>query len=160
MVDFVASKDEFEEAFRLWDRALRLDPLNPEILRKRAYQRSRIGEFELALADYDSGMIHGALDPSLRFHRGRMNLLVENQREAARADFQMAIQVSPESPENWYHYAESLTEGDGSERPECPAVKAFVHYLKLCRNGESCNDTYVVTAEYFTTIRPELYGSC
>lgn len=160
MASFLVSRNERDEAFRLWDLALRLDPLNPEILKKRAYQRMMTGEFDLALTDHDNALIHGALDHSNRFHRGRLNLNVLNRREAARADFQVATQVAPDTAEYWYYYAEALTEGRDSERPECPAVEAFEHYLKLCRNGESCKDTYVTTAEYFTTVRTEFYGSC
>lgn len=157
---FLASMNEHEEAFRLWKLALRLDPLNPDILRKRAHLRARIGEFDLALTDYDNALIYGALDPTSRFQRGRLKLEVLDQREAARTDLEVAIQVSPDVAVYWYYYADSLTEGDGSEAPECPAVKAFEHYLKLCRGKSSCDGDRLATAEFFTTIRPELYGSC
>ena len=160
VADFLASNDEFQEAFRLWELALKLDPWNPVILRHRAFHRFRIGKFEHALEDFDRSMVLGALDHRNRFERGRLHLMALEDREAAQTDLEIATRVAPARALYWYHYAEALTEGPNSEAPECRAVQAFERFLELCQEGSDCNGNQVVTARFFTTERPLLYGSC
>jgi tetratricopeptide (TPR) repeat protein len=160
VASFHAFNGEFEEAFRLWELALELDPLNPVILRARAFHRSRIGEYELAREDFEQSMVFGALDHANRFERGRFNLMALDDREAARTDLQIATRVAPKRAMYWYYYGEALTEGKNSEVPECRAVEVFEKFLELCQEDNDCNATQVATARYFTTQRPLLYGSC
>lgn len=155
-----AIRRDFKRAEQLWRLALELDPRNPTILMTRAFHRSNVAKFQEAREDLDRSMVLGSLYHYNRFLRGQLNLVRLDNRSEARIDFEIATRVAPNHAEYWYHFAESLTEGPSSELPECKAVEAFEKYVELCHRQGDCDENQLLTAEYFTAERPEIYGSC
>ena len=143
-----------------WRLALRLDPLNPEILRDRSDALERQERYAEALADMDTALVYGAFDADIRLRRGRLKIKANDDREGAREDLLRATELAPNTGKYWYHYAEALTEGPLSQKRECRAVTAFRTYLEVCERMGGCDSDNLAVARFFTEQRPKRYGWC
>ena len=141
----------YDEAFRDWELAVKLDPLDPDILLQVAYALRDRKFYDQALAALNNALHYGADDHYIRDARGRLYLYELNDPVKAVEDLRVATQLSPGSTRYLYNYAVALYKSR-----DCEAVKAIRNFRKTCRKGmPSCRSKNLTWArnaiKYLTT---------
>ncbi len=146
-------------ARKFWDSALRLDPLDPDLLKARAFWFRQLNRYEDALADYDRALVYGAFDVELYLRRGGLNLTYNRGQESAQSDFRRAIELDPDNAEARLAYAESLT----SRQPyaaDCRAIEAFQSFLDFCARSGLCDNASQKHARWFVDDQTGVMNKC
>jgi serine/threonine protein kinase len=98
-----------EEAIRALDRAIALDPDQPQAYRWRGRVRGRLGQHQAALEDFTRCSTLVPEDPDLLFWRS-LSLRELGRHDEALADLQRAVEIAPDLGVSWAHLgAELLT---------------------------------------------------
>ena len=93
---------KYDEALTEYDAALRGDPMNASALNNRCYLRAMVGQdLDLALADCNSALRIGRLDPRALDSRGFTHLMRKEPAEAL-ADYNGALRLDPEAAHALY----------------------------------------------------------
>lgn len=92
------SAKQNQQALKWFDRALSLDPADPEAFSNRGMALKELGQEAAAIAAYDNAVRAGCAKPALFYNRG--NLLREMGRlDEAVASYDMALKLDPAYPE-------------------------------------------------------------
>ena len=141
----------YDGAFRDWGLAVKLDPLDPDILLQVAYALRDRRFYDQALAALNNALHYGANDYYIRDARGRLYLYELSDPIKAVEDLEVATQLRPGSTRSMYNYALALYKSHN-----CRAVKAIRKFRKTCRKGmPSCRSKNLTWArnalKYLTT---------
>lgn len=123
-----------EEPLRSIDRAIELDPLNPDYLLWKARLLSGDGRDAEARTDLDNALVYGHLDADVY---DTIAAVLRSRHGRAAADaLRQAVALAPNEERRWRYfgnYVHTLV-GDG----DCSAIKLLNEYIELCDAGARC----------------------
>lgn len=112
------SEEKFEEAIKIFDLALRIDPYFVDAIIQKGYSHFNLNEYNIALTFYDQALEININNPEIWNFKGLVYYKTKNY-EKAIGCCEKAIDLNPNIAMTWYNYACYLVlEGKTSEGME------------------------------------------
>jgi hypothetical protein len=135
-----ARQRDYAGAIEFADKAVGLDPRNPEFLMGRASlllfdpRRSEEQRYKDAQTDLDAALEFGAFDPEL-FSRRRDLFMSTGRLHHAVREAEDAVRLAPADSRVWLGYTEAL-----AATRDCRAFDAREVFQQLCKEDGTCGD--------------------
>lgn len=152
--DIHMRRKDYSKSLADLDRAVRLDPYDPEHLLRRDRTIKYLMAKEQEMGQTDLGqervqqkrealkkaLVHGKYNADVHVALGNHYLHVEQQPQPAADSYRQAIDLWPSNPAYWEQYAMAL-----SMAPDCKALAASQTYERLCIEKRGCDVNTFVT---------------
>jgi len=125
----------YGEAQEILDRALSLDPYDPDILLKRATLNMILGDLSAARLDFERAQIYGVEKAASSADSGLLTVRDHKDLPTAAAYYRSLIAKAPERTNTHYSLGTVL-----DQLQDCGAIPAYRRYAELCDKNGNCSD--------------------